>query len=331
MVAILVIAAWAAQSYLPSVAREQFQSSELSRLLGKSTDTQEQLEGWSDIDGDLLPDAPADADCVSPGKIVFSYVASRDDETPEDSWRPFLDSLTEATQREIEYQHYSSVDEQVEALAGGQLHVTAMNTGAVPMAVNRAGFIPVSTFGTENSFGYTMNLLVKADSPIKKVQDLRDKKITFVRPNSNSGFKAALAYLMDEHNMLPERDYQYGFSMGHDTSVTEVISGQTDAAPVASDLFDRMVRDGKVKADEVRVVYQSEVFPPVALGYVYNLDPSLRSAIAEQLIEFDWSDTPLQQTYSSPTVDRFVPVDYKVDWANIRRIDDAIEKARGRN
>lgn len=326
IVVVLLVGAWAMHSYLPSAAQQELESSELTRLLGKSAKA-EKMAHWADADNDLVADPPADENCVTPEVLVFSYVASDDAGDAPTVWQPFLDAVSEATGIPTEYKHYGSVDEQLTALAEGQLHVTAVNTGAVPAAVNTAGFVPVSTFGHGDTFGYTMDLLVQADSPIKKIEDLKGKKITFVRPNSNSGFKAAFIYLMDEHDMLPERDYKYGFSMGHDTSVEELASGKTDAAPVASDLFDRMVADG-FDASQVRALYQSESFPPVALGYAYNLAPAVRESVTQLLTEFAWTGTPLMDEYGSSGADEFVAVNYKDDWANIRRIDDVIEKAR---
>ncbi|WP_425395571.1 phosphate/phosphite/phosphonate ABC transporter substrate-binding protein [Aeoliella sp.] len=326
-IALVLLCIWWAVQTLPSAAQQNLESSELVRLLGKPA-TAEKMAGWSDADGDMVADSPADDKCVTPEVIVFSYVGSDDAGNAPTAWKPFLDALTEATGVPTEYKHFVEPQEQIEAMANGELHVSAFNTGAVPVAVNAAGFVPVSTFGHGDSFGYTMDLLVGADSPIKKVEDLKGKKITFVRPNSNSGFKAAFVFLMDEHDMLPERDYQYGFSMAHDTSAQEVASGKTDAAPVASDLFERYVTDGLIDASQVRVLYQSERFPPVALGYAHNLSPAVREAVTKLLTEYEWEGTPLMDEYGAPQRDEFVAVDYKDDWANVRRIDDTLEKAR---
>ncbi|MCO6042815.1 phosphate/phosphite/phosphonate ABC transporter substrate-binding protein [Aeoliella sp. ICT_H6.2] len=323
---VLLVVWWVVQS-LPDAAQQKLENSELTRLLGKPV-KQTKLEGWTDSDGDLVADSPADDQCITPETLVFSYVASDDAGDAPEAWQPFLDALSEATGIPTEYKHFEKAADQLEAIGNGELHVTAVNTGAVPAAVNTAGFVPVSTFGHEGSFGYTMDLLVAADSPIKKVEELKGKKITFVRPTSNSGFKAALVYLMDEHDMLPERDYKYGFSMGHDTSAQEVASGKTDAAPVASDLLEGYIEEGTIEDGKVRVLYESERFPPVALGYAYNLSPAIREAVAKLLTEYDWQGTPLMEEYGTPERDEFVAISYKDDWANVRRIDDVIEKAR---
>lgn len=328
IVVVLVAGAWAVQNYLPSAAQQELEQREVSRLLGKATVAPEPMQGWADANGDLLADFPADNECIKPQKLVFSYVASEEAGNEADAWKPVLDAITEATGIETAYQHFDATEKQLAEMQAGNLHLIAFSTGAVPMAVTAAGFIPVSTFGNADAAGYTMNLLVRADSNINDPKELKGKKITFVRPNSNSGFKAALIYLMNEQGLLPERDYNYGFSMGHELSVAELLAGKTDCIPIASDLFDRMVARGEVDPAAVRVIYESERFPPVAVGYVCNLTPELREQITKVLTEFDWQGTPMLETYGTQNADRFVPVNYKDDWANIRRIDTAIDEAR---
>lgn len=324
----LVAGAWAAQTYLPGAAQRTLESNQLDQLLGSKQSTPSTSIEFVDSNGDLLCDTPPAEQCQTPAKLVFAYVASEEVGDEQATWQPLLDAVAEATGIPTEFTHFTRVEEQLAAMVDGELHVAAFNTGAVPTAVRHGGFIPVSTFGKDGDFGYTMNIVVQADSPYQKVSDLRGRKITFVRPNSNSGFKAAFVHLINEHNMLPERDYQYGFSMGHDTSAQEVAAGKTDAAPVASDLLERMVAAGELDASKLRVIYQSERFPPVALGHVYNLKPELQQSIAELLTEFKWEGTPLVDAYGADDVTGFVPVNYKDDWANIRRIDDALDEAR---
>jgi phosphonate transport system substrate-binding protein len=176
-------------------------------------------------------------------------------------------------------------------------------------------------------------MLVAANGPWDSLDDLkveRDElpKVEFVQPNSNSGFKAALVLLMNEYDALPEREYNYSFSMDYNKSMKNVADGKTDFAPVVSDLLEQAKAEGLIKAESVRSVYESERFPPAAFGHAHNLTPALRQKIADALVNFDWSGTAIAEQFGAAGSSRFVPVNYKDDWANIRRIDDAIEKAR---
>jgi len=132
--------------------------------------------------------------------------------------------------------------------------------------------------------------------------------------------------LMDEQ-MMPDRDYDWGFSQGHEESIKKVAAKEFEVAPVASDILTRMVEQGDVKDDEIVSIFTSERFPPATLGIPYNLTPELRKSITDTLIGFDLKGTGLEGEFGAD-VTKFVPVDYKNDWANTRRIDQVVASAR---
>ncbi|HEY3391952.1 MAG TPA: phosphate/phosphite/phosphonate ABC transporter substrate-binding protein, partial [Lacipirellulaceae bacterium] len=218
--------------------------------------------------------------------------------------------------------------EQLKALRDGELHIVGLNTGAVPLAVQRDGFVPLCTFGREDgSYGYTMKVLVPADSPIKKLADVKGHKVTFTRPDSNSGCKALLVLLSEEYDLQPDRDYTWGFSLGHEESIKDVAAEEAQVAPVASDILARMVEQGEVDPDAFRSIHESERFPPATIGVAYNLTPELRDAIRQTLLGVDLRGTGVEGEFGAE-VTKLVPVNYKQDWANARRIDQLAAQSR---
>lgn len=284
---------------------------------------------YTDADGDLVADAPADPEKhLSPERLVFSYVATSDQEKQKTAWAEFVERLSEATGKEVEHIHYESADVQIDALRNGELHVTGFNTGSVPKAVCTAGFVPVSTFGEEDdSFGYKMKIIVPAKSETKSVSELRGTKVTFTSLASNSGCKAALVLLANEHQMHPDRDYEWGVSGSHQRSIEGIAKGELDAAAVASNLLDQAVADGVIETGAFREIYESEKFPPAALGYHHALAPELTEKIRACLEDFDFSGTGLQELHAAAGETNFVPVTYKEDWAIVRGIDESLAKA----
>ena len=285
---------------------------------------------YKDADGDLLADAPEnEALQAKPTELVFSFIASEDYTNEAAQWQELMDSIGEKTGLKVRYLRVTDTREQFEALRNGQLHITALGTGEVPAAVNTTGFIPACTFGKDDgTSGYKMEFIVKADSPIKKLEDLRGKRIAFTRPRSNSGCKAAAMLLMEEMNPQPERDYQWRYTYGHFGSIQAVSAGEVDAAPIASDVFARMVGKNEIKESDFRSIYKSEQFPPAAFGYAYNLAPKLREQIAEALLEFKWEGSKIGTEFGADGSTKFVPIVYKDDWALVRRVDMAASTAR---
>ncbi len=311
-------------------AKQQLTTNTVSRLLGNANANLRLSSDYQDEDGDLIADPPGDlAKCINPVELIFSFIASADGNDPLEVWHEFAEAIAKRTDRKVNLVRYSDTGEQLRALRNGQLHITAFGTGAVPAAVNLYGFVPVCTLGREDgSCGYTMKIIVPADSDIKKVEDIRGRRMTFTRPRSNSGYKAALVLLMDEHNLQIEQDYAWGFSYGHDNSIRRIASKEFEAAAVASDLLDRMIARGDIEADAISSIYESAKFPPSAIGHAYNLTPELREGIGETLLGFDWSGSGLEKEFGPAGATQFVAVSYKDDWDSIRRIDTAIDKAR---
>jgi phosphonate transport system substrate-binding protein len=278
---------------------------------------------YKDADGDLVADAPAEADCIDPQVIAFSYVASNGADGEEETWKELLAALKDKLDRDVELRSYTDVGEQMRALASGELHITAFGTGEVEGAVDSGGFVPVACAADQNGdYRYTMKIIVPADSAIKAVDDIKGRSIKFVRPRSNSGCTAALVMLMKKHDLQPERDYNWGFSYGHETSIEGVAKKRSgfEAAAVASDILDRMIAAGDVTEDSIRTIYESEPFPPGVIGYAYNLKPQLRDGIREVLLNFKWEGTGVAKEFGPQGAVKFAEVKYQDDWAAVRDI-----------
>ena len=72
------------------------------------------------------------------------------------------------------------------------------------------------------------------------------------------------------------------------------------------------------------MIYKSELFPTAAIGVTYLLKPELTEKIKNTLLNFKWEDTGLQDLFGITGESKFVPINFKDDWALIRKIDDTI-------
>ena len=214
---------------------------------------------------------------------------------------------------------------EIEAMRSGRLHIAGVSTGPTPIAVNCAGYVPFAIMGTQGgTFGYEMEIIVPADSPIKTPADLKGKKVAFTAPTSNSGFKAPSAILKSEFNLKAERDFTPVFSGKHDNSVLGVANKDYDAAAIANEVMFRMFERKVVDKAKIRTIYKSETFPTTSYGMAHNLDPALAAKIKEAFFTFPWEGSALKAEFK--TEDRFVPITYQKDWSVIRKIDAATRR-----
>ena len=277
---------------------------------------------YCDANNDLVADVPADpSKQKDPSTLVFAYSPVENPAVYQVVYQPFMDYLTTCTGKRVVFFPVQNNAAQVEAMRSGRLHISGFATGVVGFAVNLAGAIPFAVIGSERGVsGYKLYAVVKSDSPYKSLADLKGRKVAHTSPSSNSGNLAPRVFFPDL-GLKPDDDYKVLMSGGHDKSVLGVASGDYDMAPVASDVYDRMVARGAVKADQIRVIWQSETFPTSSWSIPHDLKPELAAKITTCFMDFKWTDA-LKAEYKGE--DRFLPMTYKETWRPIR---DVAEKS----
>jgi phosphonate transport system substrate-binding protein len=276
---------------------------------------------YCDENGDLVADAPKDPKKLkNPETLVFTYTPVEDPAVYEKAFKPFTDYLAGCTGKKVVFYQVQSNAAEIEAMRSGRLHVGGFSTGPTAFAVNIAGAVPFAVKGYEKEYqGYRLIVIVRKDSAIQKLAELRGKRVAHTSPSSNSGHMAPMA-LFPKEGLTPEVDYKIVFSGKHDQSILGVRSGDYDAAPVASDVFHRMASRGQIREDEFRIVWQSEQFPTSSFAYAHDLEPAFRDRMLKCFYDFRF---PEEMRKSFDGADRFFPVTYQKDWAIVRQVAEA--------
>ena len=280
-------------------------------------------KAYCDRNGDLTADLPSDPKrIVNPSALIFAYTPTEDPAVYQKAWDGFLKHLEKTTGKRVVFFPVQSNAAQYEAMRSGRLHVAGVNAGGNATAVNCAGFVPFAMMASKDgSFGYEMEIIVPADSPIKTPADLKGHKVAFTDATSNSGFKAPSAILKADFNLEAKRDFEPVFSGKHDNSILGVVNKDYEAAAVANSVLNRMLDRKVFDKAKIRSIYKSQTFPTTGYGHVYNLDPKLVEKVKEAFFSFPWEGSALKHEFQKE--DKFVPIDYKKDWAVLRKIDEA--------
>jgi phosphonate transport system substrate-binding protein len=273
---------------------------------------------YCDVDQDLVADPPLDeSKWKDPSTLVFTYTPVEDPAVYKDAFADFQAYLSKATGKKVIYYTVQSNSAEIEAMRSGRLHIAGFSTGPTGFAVNLAGAVPIAVKGGPDGFqGYNLIVITRKDSGIKSLADLKGKKVAHTSPSSNSGNLAPRALLPDQ-GLVPEKDYSVSFSGKHDQSILGVVSGDYDAAPVASDVFERMVARGVVNADDISILYRSPKFPTSSFAYAHDLHPDLVHKIVGAFHTYRFPPD-MQKAFKG--ADRFYPITYKADWDVIRTI-----------
>jgi phosphonate transport system substrate-binding protein len=273
---------------------------------------------YCDANRDLVADTPADpAKQRNPGTIVFTFTPIEDPAVYEKLFEPFTKHLAQCTGRKVVFFQVQSNAAQIEAMRAGRLHVAGFSTGATPFAVNIAGAVPFAVKSSDQGpRGYHLVVITKKGSGINTLADLKGHKVAHASPSSNSGHLAPLA-LLPKQGLTPGKDYKIVFSGKHDQSILGVASGDYDAAAVASDVFERMTARGAARADDFKVLYQSEKFPTSSFAYSHDLNPQLRDKLVGCFLNYRFTPE-MTKAFEGDT--KFVPATYLKEYAIVREV-----------
>ncbi len=276
-----------------------------------------------DKDGDLLCDSPADPKEFSDPDVLYYTISPEGgrkyDKPNSPRHERIIATIAKKTGKKVEWLSVASSVEEIQLMRDGKLHIAGFSTGTTGFAVNLAGFIPFAVktdrYKKNEMFGYHLQVIVNSNSPYQSLYDLQGKVIAHTSATSNSGNIAPRA-LLPEFGLIPDSTYQVVYSGKHKKSILGVVDGTYPAAAVASSTLKRMISDGKVAAEDIRILYASPKFPTLSMGYVYNLNPELIRQIKK--IFFDYTRTPLPE--ETEKVKGYMPLSYKRDWEIIRHI-----------
>lgn len=157
--------------------------------------------------------------------VKFFFVPSVDVKVIEDTSKILQKYLESNTPYKYKVSIPPSFIAVVEAFGTNRADVASINTFGYILANERYGAVARLTTIRHGESTYKAQFLARADSKIKKIEDLEGKKIAFVDPASTSGYLLPMKYLRDR-NVKPKETM---FAMRHDNVVSMIYQGQVDA------------------------------------------------------------------------------------------------------
>ena len=188
-----------------------------------------------------------------------------------------------------------------QAMAAKQVEVAQMGAAAFAGAWidTNGGVEPlVAAEQDDGSIGYIAVMVVRADSGIAGIADMKGRSLAWADPNSTSGYFAPRASLRAQG--IPTEDGKYfshtGFAGGHEQAVVAVLQRQYDAACTwASGQGDpaqgysrgnlrAMVDKGLLRMNDLRVIWHSGLIPTGPIAIRADLPESFKSDLRDFLL-----------------------------------------------
>ncbi len=152
---------------------------------------------------------------------------------------------------------------------------------------------------------YRAYVIVPADSPVTRFDQLRGMIFAFTDPDSNTG-KLVPTYFLWQQHQTPESFFKkVVYTYSHDNSMKAVADGLVDGASVDSLVYDYIVARDPTLADRTRVIWRSDPFGTPPLVVPPNLDPDLKKQLRDTLLGMN-RDYQGQAILNNLMIDRFV-------------------------
>ncbi|TAL15600.1 phosphate/phosphite/phosphonate ABC transporter substrate-binding protein [bacterium] len=137
-------------------------------------------------------------------------------------------------------------------------------------------------------------IIVRQDSPIKTIEDLRGKRLIFGPQWAPYGFLSQYA-LMLEKGVDPEKDLgPYSFPQGtwkHEKIIYSVLYGAYDAGAAPLIDLEEMTAEGKVAPNDFRVIAKSDLAPYCTFGVSPKVEEKWAGAVKKALLAADAETT----------------------------------------
>lgn len=136
-------------------------------------------------------------------------------------------------------------------------------------------------------------IVVRADSPIRSLSDLKGKRMVFGPVLSPGGYLTQY-YTMLKAGLDPEKTFgTYTFLPGawqHEKVVYSILYGAVDAGAVKFGDIERMEAEGKVRKSDFRTVAASEPVPNCTFSALPHVDPEIAGKVRDALLALSPDD-----------------------------------------
>ncbi|WP_166241425.1 phosphate/phosphite/phosphonate ABC transporter substrate-binding protein [Paenibacillus turpanensis] len=231
-----------------------------------------------------------------PKELKVQFVPSQAAETLEAKAKPLEKLLSDRLGIPVKVSVSTNYNTIIEAMDSKQVDVGFLPPNAYVLAhdVRKAADLLLQSqrFGVVEGTGkptadlvdfYRAMIVVKKDSPITSIADLKGKKIAFQDVTSSAGYVFPAAEMI-KAGVNPEKDVTGITVKGHDKAILAVLNGEVDAATVFEDARNNVVKDKPDVFETTKVIHYTAPIPNDTISVRSDMDKDFRKKLADAFI-----------------------------------------------
>lgn len=179
--------------------------------------------------------------------------------------KPLEKYLEKSLETEVNFQIAADYKQVVEWLVDGKIDMAYVAAVSYLEALSEGAEIEPLVASIDKYTGrpwYRAAIVVKVDSNIKTLKQLKGKRVAFVNKSSTSGYLMPFSAL-NELGINPKREFKQVIYPGTHAKTLEALkNGDIDAAATNIPYYLKQQKIGKLKPEEFRVIWKSAPIPP---------------------------------------------------------------------
>ncbi|MYZ41809.1 phosphonate ABC transporter substrate-binding protein [Schauerella aestuarii] len=239
--------------------------------------------------------------------LTIGLIPAEDSQAMIEASKQVIEQLQQQTGMKVKPFVATDYNGIIEALRAKKLDVAYLGPFSYVLAASVANVEAFSVAVTKKTgqSAYRSLIVVRADSGLNTVDDLKSRTFAFVDPSSASGHLFPKAGL-EQAGYNPDKLFsRVVFSGSHDASLLAVANKKVDAAAVADRIYASAIAKGQLRQDDLRVVWTSKDIPESPMVWRKDLDPAVKAKVAKALAnikDVPWGDQGMLNGFQ-PTTD----------------------------
>jgi phosphonate transport system substrate-binding protein len=217
----------------------------------------------------------------NPVKMIF--VPSGDSQAILTEGKEIADLLSKKTGLSVEAKVATSYAAAIEAMGANKVDIGWLATFSYVLAKDKYDvdlLLIVSRFGSPT---YRGQIIVKRDSGIKTLKDLKGKRMAYVDPASTSGHIFPKTLLLSK-GISPDHFFSKSiFAGSHNAVIFSVLKGKVDVGATYDDARAALAKGYPQIFKETRIIAYTKEIPNDTVCASKKLDPAVKEAIKRGL------------------------------------------------
>lgn len=231
-----------------------------------------------------------------PEKLTVQFVPSQTADTLEAKAKPLEKLLQDKLGIPVEVSVSTDFNTIIEAMASKKVDVGFLPPTGYVIAKEKGAadvILQAQRYGVQDDTGapteelvdfYKAMIIVKKDSPIQSVSDLKGKKIAYQNVTSSAGYVWPAGKMLEE-GIDPLKDVTATTMKGHDAAVMAVLNGDVDAAAIFQDARNVVLKDYPNVFEETRVLTFTQPIPNDTVTVRTDMSQEWREKIQQAFID----------------------------------------------